>query len=199
MGRMLPSVAADFEPSASPAIWSETGCSRASLDLAYLHFSAQWRILADLLCFYFMRFHSQTHKYFIIIDADGGGFEPPVPFGTHALQACTINRSVTHPSVGFDILQHRQYSREPAVVTKATRGRGRTPKAARKSKQDVLEILHECFGVRGVFAPLFQMHVTRIVIAGTIRRAAIECRCKTRRSRRILRSRDQNAFCKRSP
>ncbi len=30
--------------------------------------------------------------------ADGGGFEPPVPFGTHALQACTINRSVTHPS-----------------------------------------------------------------------------------------------------
>src|SRR5207302_8473224 len=31
--------------------------------------------------------------------ADGGGFEPPVPFGTHAFQACTINRSVTHPSV----------------------------------------------------------------------------------------------------
>ena len=29
--------------------------------------------------------------------ADGGGFEPPVPFGTHAFQACTINRSVTHP------------------------------------------------------------------------------------------------------
>ena len=28
---------------------------------------------------------------------DGGGFEPPVPFGTHAFQACTINRSVTHP------------------------------------------------------------------------------------------------------
>src|SRR5256885_15516978 len=30
--------------------------------------------------------------------ADGGGFEPPVPFGTHAFQACTINRSVTHPN-----------------------------------------------------------------------------------------------------
>jgi hypothetical protein len=29
--------------------------------------------------------------------ADGGGFEPPVPFGTHAFQACTINHSVTHP------------------------------------------------------------------------------------------------------
>ena len=28
---------------------------------------------------------------------DGGGFEPPVPFGTHAFQACTINHSVTHP------------------------------------------------------------------------------------------------------
>ena len=32
--------------------------------------------------------------------ADGGGFEPPVPFGTHAFQACTIDRSVTHPNVG---------------------------------------------------------------------------------------------------
>ncbi len=30
--------------------------------------------------------------------ADGGGFEPPVPLGTHALQACTIDRSVTHPN-----------------------------------------------------------------------------------------------------
>lgn len=30
--------------------------------------------------------------------ADGGGFEPPVPYkGTHAFQACTIDRSVTHP------------------------------------------------------------------------------------------------------
>src|SRR6266567_840392 len=31
------------------------------------------------------------------VQTDGGGFEPPVPFGTHAFQACTINRSVTHP------------------------------------------------------------------------------------------------------
>src|SRR6266568_3670722 len=30
-------------------------------------------------------------------NADGGGFEPPVPFSTHAFQACTINHSVTHP------------------------------------------------------------------------------------------------------
>ena len=30
-------------------------------------------------------------------ETDGGGFEPPVPYGTHALQACTINHSVTHP------------------------------------------------------------------------------------------------------
>ena len=29
--------------------------------------------------------------------ADGRGFEPLVPFGTHAFQACTIDRSVTHP------------------------------------------------------------------------------------------------------
>ena len=29
--------------------------------------------------------------------ADGEGFEPSVPCGTHAFQACTIDRSVTHP------------------------------------------------------------------------------------------------------
>jgi hypothetical protein len=29
--------------------------------------------------------------------ADGRGFEPLVPCGTHAFQACTIDRSVTHP------------------------------------------------------------------------------------------------------
>jgi hypothetical protein len=29
--------------------------------------------------------------------ADGEGFEPPVLFSTHAFQACTIDRSVTHP------------------------------------------------------------------------------------------------------
>src|SRR5438552_18968434 len=37
-------------------------------------------------------------KLFIINSPDGGGFEPPVPFGTHAFQACTINHSVTHPN-----------------------------------------------------------------------------------------------------
>ncbi len=31
--------------------------------------------------------------------ADGRGFEPLVPFGTHAFQACTIDRSVTHPGL----------------------------------------------------------------------------------------------------
>ncbi len=30
--------------------------------------------------------------------ADGAGFEPAVPLGTHAFQACTIDHSVTHPS-----------------------------------------------------------------------------------------------------
>ena len=38
------------------------------------------------------------------METDGGGFEPPVPFGTHALQACTINRSVTHPLFAFAIV-----------------------------------------------------------------------------------------------
>ena len=31
------------------------------------------------------------------LPADGRGFEPLVPCGTHAFQACTIDRSVTHP------------------------------------------------------------------------------------------------------
>src|SRR5947207_2312861 len=29
--------------------------------------------------------------------ADGGGFEPPLPFGKHAFQACAIDHSATHP------------------------------------------------------------------------------------------------------
>jgi hypothetical protein len=29
--------------------------------------------------------------------ADGAGFEPAVPCGTHAFQACPIDRSGTHP------------------------------------------------------------------------------------------------------
>src|SRR5438105_2374530 len=32
---------------------------------------------------------------------DGRGFEPLVPCGTHAFQACTIDRSVTHPSISY--------------------------------------------------------------------------------------------------
>ena len=31
---------------------------------------------------------------------DGAGFEPAVPFGTHAFQACPIDRSGTHPAEG---------------------------------------------------------------------------------------------------
>src|SRR5436853_1834679 len=38
--------------------------------------------------------------------ADGEGFEPSVPFGTHAFQACTIDHSVTHPD-----LEDRQSNR----------------------------------------------------------------------------------------
>jgi hypothetical protein len=49
---------------------------------------------ADLLCETVMQSISCTRS---TSGADGGGFEPPVPFGTHAFQACTINHSVTHP------------------------------------------------------------------------------------------------------
>jgi hypothetical protein len=47
-----------------------------------------------LLCETVMQVRSRAR---LTSDADGGGFEPPVPFGTHAFQACTIDRSVTHP------------------------------------------------------------------------------------------------------
>ena len=48
-------------------------------------------------------------------DADGGGFEPPVPFGTHAFQACTINHSVTHPG-SIRYLWRRSLTVAPAFV-----------------------------------------------------------------------------------
>jgi hypothetical protein len=34
------------------------------------------------------------------LSPDGAGFEPAVPFGTHAFQACPIDRSGTHPAEG---------------------------------------------------------------------------------------------------
>src|ERR1700732_81352 len=40
--------------------------------------------------------------------SDGEGFEPSVPCGTHAFQACPIDRSGTHPMSGQDIEANRQ-------------------------------------------------------------------------------------------
>src|SRR4029077_17487480 len=100
------------------------------------------------------QFHSTRHT-------DGGGFEPPVPFGTHAFQACTINHSVTHPEQSS--FSSESYSRFGEACTPRLRGR--------KS--------------------------IRVASVGTIRRAAIECRCKIRRSPRTQRSLDRIAFCKR--
>src|SRR5262245_8164590 len=39
--------------------------------------------------------------------AERGGFEPPVPFGTHAFQACTFNHSVTAPRAGLTAARRR--------------------------------------------------------------------------------------------
>ena len=36
--------------------------------------------------------------------ADGGGFEPPIPFGIHAFQACAIDHSATHPLVEGELI-----------------------------------------------------------------------------------------------
>jgi hypothetical protein len=57
--------------------------------------------------------------------ADGGGFEPPVPFGTHALQACTINRSVTHPKESSSASESYSPLGESYRVRLRLSGRGR--------------------------------------------------------------------------
>jgi hypothetical protein len=62
-------------------------------------------------------------KHLRIKDSDGGGFEPPVPFGTHAFQACTINHSVTHPEQSSS--SSESYSRLVQAYTPRLRGRGR--------------------------------------------------------------------------
>src|SRR5205085_5397334 len=33
----------------------------------------------------------------LLHSSDGGGFEPPKPFGLHAFQACALDHSATHP------------------------------------------------------------------------------------------------------
>jgi hypothetical protein len=45
-------------------------------------------------------------KYQILL-SDGEGFEPSVPCGTHAFQACPIDRSGTHPIGGEDTETNR--------------------------------------------------------------------------------------------
>jgi hypothetical protein len=58
---------------------------------------ARRRILADFGAFVMHTCYAFRLWPALTMNTDGGGFEPPVPFGTHAFQACTINRSVTHP------------------------------------------------------------------------------------------------------
>src|SRR6516165_6394244 len=92
--------------------------------------------------------------------ADGGGFEPPVPFGTHAFQACTINHSVTHPE------QSSPSSESYSPLDQACRARlSGAEKINRKRQRKIITAAS----------------------AGITRRAAIGCRCKTRRSQHIPR------------
>ena len=44
-------------------------------------------------------FRHPRRKPLIIRVADGGGFEPPLPCGKHAFQACAIDHSATHPKL----------------------------------------------------------------------------------------------------
>ena len=50
-------------------------------------------------------------------ETDGRGFEPLVPFGTHAFQACTIDRSVTHP---FESCSQSYSYRNRSIMSKST-------------------------------------------------------------------------------
>jgi hypothetical protein len=63
------------------------------------------RILAHSLCEIDMHSGNTIRS---ARETDGGGFEPPVPCGTHAFQACTIDRSVTHPDLRSTI--YREFS-----------------------------------------------------------------------------------------
>ena len=55
-------------------------------------------------------------KPLIISGADGGGFEPPLPFGKHAFQACAIDRSATHPDASCPASAGAQYNGNSAAA-----------------------------------------------------------------------------------
>ena len=77
-------------------VWTKLGAAKG-LAIMETDFTEQRRTplkSAELLCKTIML--STSHPRYTR-ESDGGGFEPPVPFGTHAFQACTIDRSVTHP------------------------------------------------------------------------------------------------------
>src|SRR5882724_5585766 len=127
-----------------------------------------------------------------------GGIRTPGAF-RHTRFPGVHNQPLCHPSKRWiDILQYRYSLRESPVVAKATRERGRTPKAAQNGAAPL-----EHFARSGVlwsagrFRTAFRADV-RVVIDGTIRRGAIECRRRIRRNPRTRRSPDQTAFCKRS-
>ena len=68
------------------------------------HVTTRYRTTSDFNAFVMQIYYAfRRHSHFTR-QTDGGGFEPPVPFGTHAFQACTINHSVTHPEPVFLVL-----------------------------------------------------------------------------------------------
>src|SRR5262245_61368988 len=73
---------------------SELAQVEFNLNPTSLHVGGYCRMLMRLLCGMVMHLNLSLHS---TRETDGEGFEPPVPYGTHALQACTINHSVTHP------------------------------------------------------------------------------------------------------
>ena len=60
------------------------------------HVKHTW-ISADIGNSVMLGCHAKHSLGMYTTETDGRGFEPLVPCGTHAFQACTIDRSVTHP------------------------------------------------------------------------------------------------------
>src|SRR5437868_15011618 len=107
--------------------------------------------------------------------ADGRGFEPRVPFGTHAFQACTIDRSVTHPKESSKF-QAPSSKEIPSFKHHSLRHcRGANGRSGLFGAWD-LELLWSL----DVGAWCFPKAAT----GGTVRRAEAAGRCKIHRSRR---------------
>lgn len=60
---------------------------------------------------------------FCLAVADGQGFEPWLPFGKHAFQACALDHSATHPIAAKPKLQLDEGSVEQQLLANVKKSR----------------------------------------------------------------------------